>query len=249
MIDTNAAIALKEPNKCDPLDVTPNFLLEGKKRAVSLLFYYRTIDLHPLLFDERIIFGVHRTKAQSQSHNLKFPTNPYPIINLFFSDLDDFLNSNESSSSGDLYPTPMAMDGVRVVPEVPLSESLFLTKKLDRSYLSSVLKPLKDLNTTTKRNDEETRFMIDPETLELEPVLVSEDETSITTSGATHKCDQWNERYSELLAYKSELGHCNVPYHWPSNPPLSQWVKRQRHQYKLKIKDQHSNLTNNREQV
>jgi hypothetical protein len=142
------------------------------------------------------------------------------------------------------------MDGVQVVPEVPLAESLFLTKKLDRSYLSSVLKPLKDLNTTTKRiNDEETRFMIDPETLELEPVLISEDETSITTSGATHKCDQWNERYSELLAYKSELGHCNVPYHWPSNPPLSQWVKRQRHQYKLKMEGKHSNLTNVREQV
>jgi hypothetical protein len=125
------------------------------------------------------------------------------------------------------------MDGVRVVPEVPLSGSLFLTKKLDRSYLSSVLKPLKDLNTTTKRNDEETKFLIDPETLELEPALISEDETSITTSGArqTYHYDQWNECYSELLAYKSELGHCNVPYHWPSNRPLSQWVKRQHHQY------------------
>jgi hypothetical protein len=138
-----------------------------------------------------------------------------------------------------------------MVPELPLAESLFLTKKLDRSCLFSVLHPLKDLNTTPKRNDEETSFMIVPETLELEPALISKDKTSITTRNArqTYQYDQWNERYSELVAYKSELGHCNVPYHWPSNPPLSQWVKRQRHQRKLKIEGKRSNLTNDREQV
>jgi hypothetical protein len=123
------------------------------------------------------------------------------------------------------------MDRVQVVPEVPLAESIFLTKKLDRRYLSSVLKPLRDLNTTSKRTDA--------------------DETCYTTSGAkqTYQYDQWNERYSELVAYESEVGHCNVPYHWPSNPPLSQWVKRQRHQYKLKMEGKHSNLTDDREQV
>jgi hypothetical protein len=75
MIDTIAEIALKEP-----MDVTPIFLLEGKKEP--FLYYYRTSDLHPTLVDERIAFGVHRTKAQSQYPNLKCPTNPYPIINL-----------------------------------------------------------------------------------------------------------------------------------------------------------------------
>jgi hypothetical protein len=150
----------------------------------------------------------------------------------------------------------MAMDGVRVVPEVPLAESLFLTKKLDRSYFSSVLKPLKDLNTTQKRNDkktllviEQTLSLMEQDTLELDSALISEDETSTSGARQTYQCDQWNDRYSELVAFKSELGHCNVPYHWPSNPPLSQWVKRQRHQYKLKVEGKHSNLTNDREQV
>jgi hypothetical protein len=78
MIDTYAEIALKEPNKCDPLDISPDLLLEGKKE--SFLYHYRTSDLHPTLFDERIAFGVHRTKAQSQYPNLKSPTNQYPII-------------------------------------------------------------------------------------------------------------------------------------------------------------------------
>jgi hypothetical protein len=31
MIDTNAEIALKEPNECDPPHVSPDLLLEGKK--------------------------------------------------------------------------------------------------------------------------------------------------------------------------------------------------------------------------
>jgi hypothetical protein len=38
MIDTKTEITLKEPNKCDPLDVTHNFLLEGIKEPS--LYYY-----------------------------------------------------------------------------------------------------------------------------------------------------------------------------------------------------------------
>jgi hypothetical protein len=49
-IDTNAAIALKEP-----LDISPDFLLEGKKEP--FLYYYPTSDLHPLLYDERMPSG------------------------------------------------------------------------------------------------------------------------------------------------------------------------------------------------
>jgi hypothetical protein len=110
---------------------------------------------------------------------------------------ESFLLSVLLMSLNGLYPTPIAMDGVQVVPEVPLAESLFLTKKLDQSFLSSVLKPLKDLNMMTKRNDEEMRFMISPETLEPELALISEDATSITTSGArqTYQYNQWNELY------------------------------------------------------
>ena len=57
------------------------------------------------------------------------------------------------------------------------------------------------------------------------------------------------ERYSELADYKAKYGHCHVPYSWSRNKPLSQWVKRQRHQYKLKTEGKHSNLSDERESM
>jgi hypothetical protein len=50
---------------------------------------------------------------------------------------DTFLSSVLSAPLNLLFPTPIAMNGVRVVPDFPSAECLFLTKKLDRSYLSS----------------------------------------------------------------------------------------------------------------
>lgn len=61
--------------------------------------------------------------------------------------------------------------------------------------------------------------------------------------------DRWHERYQELIRYRGEHGHCNVPYKWAQNPALAQWVKRQRHQYKLKHMGKHSNLSDDREDL
>ena len=62
-----------------------------------------------------------------------------------------------------------------------------------------------------------------------------------------YQSNQWNEKYQELTEYKVKYGHCNVRYQWNENIPLSQWVKRQRHQYKLKQEGRHSNLSDKRE--
>jgi hypothetical protein len=43
----------------------------------------------------------------------------------------------------------------------------------------------------------------------------------------------WNERYAQLLAYKSKFGHCRVPSYCKECPQLASWVKCQRRQYKL----------------
>jgi hypothetical protein len=73
--------------------------------------------------------------------------------------------------------------------------------------------------------------------------------TSVETKDhfRSYQSDQWSERYEELLGYKKEYGHCNVPYQWSGNNPLSQWVKRQRHQFKLKQENRHSNLSDDRQ--
>lgn len=64
-----------------------------------------------------------------------------------------------------------------------------------------------------------------------------------------HQAGRWQERFENLVAFKQEYGHCCVPSHWPQNPPLAQWVKRQRSQWKLKRDSKHCNLTDEREQA
>jgi hypothetical protein len=61
--------------------------------------------------------------------------------------------------------------------------------------------------------------------------------------------ERWMERYQDLLVYHRLRGHCNVPRDYKNNRSLGQWVKRQRHQYKLLKQGQHSHLTQDRIQI
>jgi superfamily II DNA or RNA helicase len=38
----------------------------------------------------------------------------------------------------------------------------------------------------------------------------------------------WEKRFEELLQYKRQFGHCNVPSNWPANQKLGNWVGVQR---------------------
>ncbi|KAG7373509.1 helicase domain protein [Nitzschia inconspicua] len=60
---------------------------------------------------------------------------------------------------------------------------------------------------------------------------------------------QWGSRFKELLLFQQEHGHLLVPYFYLPNSKLSQWVKRQRHQYKRKHMGHHSTLTDEREEL
>lgn len=60
---------------------------------------------------------------------------------------------------------------------------------------------------------------------------------------------QWNERYHELQEYRNVHGNCNVPFSYAENPLLASWVKRQRYQYKCKLRGDHSHLTDERQSL
>ena len=60
---------------------------------------------------------------------------------------------------------------------------------------------------------------------------------------------KWDERIQDLVEFKKEYDHCCVPSHWPQNTPLTQWVKRQRYQNKLRNEGQHNTLTDNRKET
>ncbi|MCW5199834.1 helicase associated domain-containing protein, partial [Desulfobulbus sp. F1] len=44
--------------------------------------------------------------------------------------------------------------------------------------------------------------------------------------------DKWEERYLQLLYFKEEHGHCNVPHNYSDNQQLGTWVSNQRRQRK-----------------
>ena len=48
---------------------------------------------------------------------------------------------------------------------------------------------------------------------------------------STHK-EAWEKRYSELITFQEEHGHCNVPVRYVPNPKLANWVQRQRRLYR-----------------
>eukprot|EP00532_Pseudo-nitzschia_australis_P019147 CAMPEP_0168303260 /NCGR_PEP_ID=MMETSP0142_2-20121227/42100_1 /TAXON_ID=44445 /ORGANISM="Pseudo-nitzschia australis, Strain 10249 10 AB" /LENGTH=387 /DNA_ID=CAMNT_0008254103 /DNA_START=208 /DNA_END=1371 /DNA_ORIENTATION=+ len=62
----------------------------------------------------------------------------------------------------------------------------------------------------------------------------------------SHQAESWMEKYGELLDFRLYNRHCLVPNQFPQNPPLAEWVKRQRYQYKLKGLGKHSSMTDDR---
>jgi Helicase associated domain len=44
--------------------------------------------------------------------------------------------------------------------------------------------------------------------------------------------DTWESLYRELVAFKNDIGHCNVPQFFPTNPKLGVWVAHQRDHYR-----------------
>jgi len=56
----------------------------------------------------------------------------------------------------------------------------------------------------------------------------------------------WSEKFEELTDFQRRFGHCQVPNRWQENIKLSQWVKRQRHQYKIKKEGKNASLTDHK---
>jgi hypothetical protein len=46
------------------------------------------------------------------------------------------------------------------------------------------------------------------------------------------KESKWHLRYSQLMMYKREHGHCNIPQEYKPNPPLGEWALAQRKHFK-----------------
>jgi Helicase associated domain len=54
---------------------------------------------------------------------------------------------------------------------------------------------------------------------------------NITSKTNFYLDTNWDQRFDELVQFKEEQGHCEVPITYQENPPLGRWVNKQRNSY------------------
>jgi hypothetical protein len=96
-----------------------------------------------------------------------------------------------------------------------------------------------DLRKKQKLENEESTEYLAP--------LVPDINASVQQGLKWLKFDQWYEKYQELCLFHEKHEHCLVPHNYEHSPALAQWVKRQRHQYKLKDQGRQSTLSDQRQ--
>lgn len=78
--------------------------------------------------------------------------------------------------------------------------------------------------------------------------MTEERELRLRAAGLTFRARGavWAERVQALEAYRSEHGHCRVPYTYPDDPQLAKWVSKQRSEMKARSEGKKSQLTEER---
>jgi hypothetical protein len=146
-----------------------------------------------------------------------------------------------------LEPIPIHPFNVRVVDKIHLGSTWDLSDPIILDELTWALAGHQSLNTP---GAEESKAFNKPlpavSSSTVNQRSISSDSPAVPDDGALVKPKKWNERFHELLQFKEEYGHFLVPYRWERNRELAQWVKRQRHQFKLKSKGQRSALNQDR---
>jgi hypothetical protein len=154
------------------------------------------------------------------------------------------------------HPTPIGLWGIKVVDTVLLEE---FTSQLDEDSVAEILSSLMFLR---KRKPvlaevvavENVSQLLERPTKKMRkspPTTDSFDEKEDDPQFRirSYQADLWGAKFEELAIFRKNAGHCLVPHNWANNVPLAQWVKRQRYQYKLKMKGEHSTMTAERESM
>jgi hypothetical protein len=115
-----------------------------------------------------------------------------------------------------------------------------LRRYRDRTGNCSVPRSYTPLGKWVKRQRYKYKLMIDGK-----PSAMSEERAKELEEIGFVWCPQestWLERFGELKEFRRIFHHCNVPTDYDENPPLANWVKNQRRQYKLYREDKSSNM-------
>lgn len=147
-------------------------------------------------------------------------------------------------------PTPIAVNDMTVVDRVSLGDARFVRDHL-RSGILALLNSGYQL--TKYQHQEESSstasLLIPIDSLEGDQGYKSDSDNASQGSACKSHSEKWNQRYQDLVQFRSKHGNCLVPLEFPENPALAHWVKHQRGQHKAKHGGKHSTLTDFREQA
>jgi hypothetical protein len=166
---------------------------------------------------------------------------------------DECLVNN--SLSIDLNPTPINPYGIlHVVKQFDIAQcDCFHCLSMSHSFFFNLSKIFSAATRRPRDCAKDTlvpKAIVVPRSLQIRGVVIPVSSkmttnSSTKTSESKGLCasDRWNACYQHLKDFSQKYGHCHVPIKYKENPLLSRWIKRQRHQWKLKQAGKPSAMT------
>eukprot|EP00980_Cylindrotheca_fusiformis_P025203 scaffold13271_cov110-Cylindrotheca_fusiformis.AAC.6 len=139
-----------------------------------------------------------------------------------------------------LDPTPINRERIVPVEKVNLNATSW---NLDEKSLEC----LRELSMPSKESTGKSDFPRSNSSTLTNPDSCPDVSSDGSNSFRQSQVDLWNLRYTELVKFHRNHGHCLVPLRFPQNSSLSHWVKRQRYQYRVKSEGKHSTLDDDRQ--
>ncbi|KAG7368431.1 helicase domain protein [Nitzschia inconspicua] len=189
---------------------------------------------------------------------------PMPVITAeditdFLFDLESFEQPNEIMNESQALS--VSRDMFEPIPLVDINNRYAVINQNDQDKNTNFVVPKADFSWMTPNSAEnsasnfsDNMHRVSPASQNGEEDSSSSDEEQSHQGGYNPKfrgyqCDQWQERYAELLEFHNQNGHSSVPHTDSANRRLARWVKRQRYQYKLRQEGKPSAMTEERTQA
>lgn len=237
-------------------EIHSRFFLRHARNVVTTTALRRKTKKYAYALDSSQNYENHQRET-AMSPNSRYNTTMQYNSNVIDSDMDIFfdksighqisgsINENTCDDFVDMTIEPTPIDTRRMTFSYTSIQSLpqDITKYCNE-YIQVLSKidgeaPGKDFSKTNSR----LATCVSPSLLQ-EISSTSDDSSTHSNSHHAFQNERWMDRYHELIIFHKEEGHFNVPN--KTNSTLFQWVKRQRHQYKLSKLGERSNLTQER---
>lgn len=225
-------------------------VLSGLDNTLLRIWRQDSTSINPDLFANHNISPDTRETKQPVSDDERELSGTDDTFDIMFQNLEDnpsrilqLARTIEDSLASNLDPLPLLLENQELAASSVQIDRLSSQRPAPGNPLSdNAMKPtwtFLDEPLTTRQCTDSDRHSWSYESLN-------------PTNGEKSSCvahqEGWGEKLRALLEFKKTFGHCCVPSTVNNDQcsSLARWVKRQRHQYKLKINGKASYMTNER---